>query len=335
MSSTDEAVAAQLAAMRCKGYEIGVNNESKGMLLRQWSAEQVHKGIAWLKRQNVLGEDVYIRPDRSMPSDLILIDDLDTAAVRGLTAKGLEPALVLRTSAGNHQAWIRIAGGAVPPNQRTLIAKALAAELGGDPNAADHAHFGRLAGFTNRKPERMVRGQHPFVKVVDSDPGAVATRSAELLAGSMAELTRLHTVEVKNEVGALLEGLRSQQNGPRSARGQTAGTWYRKAVSRLQERFGEGYDASKADWWLSVGLLKAGYGQDAVAAALREHSPELSARKGRHTGDYLSSTVDKAAVWVELEAKGYKFQDVKHQLLDIAKQRRIGAQGPIFSADRP
>lgn len=334
-SSTDEAVAAQLAAMRCKGYEVGVNNATKGMLLRQWSAEQVRKGVAWLKRQNVLGEDVYIRPDRSMPSDLILVDDLDAAAVRGLAAKGLEPALVLRTSAGNHQAWVRIAGGAVPPNQRTLIAKALAAELGGDPNAADHAHFGRLAGFTNRKLERMVRGQHPFVKVIDSDPGAVATRSAELLSAAMAELTRLHSVEVRAEVGTLLDGLRSQPNGAQSARGLAAGPWYQKAVARLQERFGAGYDASKADWWLSVGMLKAGYGQDAVAAALREHSPGLGARKGRNVGDYLEATVGKASVWIQLEAKGYKFADVKHQLLDLAKQQRGEMERPNFSRPAP
>ena len=45
-------------------------------------------------------------------------------------------------------------------------AKELAKRFGGDLSSADWRHFGRLAGFTNRKPERLLpNGLAPFVRL--------------------------------------------------------------------------------------------------------------------------------------------------------------------------
>ena len=48
----------------------------------------------------------------------------------------------------------------------SLAAKELAKRFGGDLSSADWRHFGRLAGFTNRKPERVLpNGLAPFVRL--------------------------------------------------------------------------------------------------------------------------------------------------------------------------
>ena len=48
----------------------------------------------------------------------------------------------------------------------TWAAKELAKRFGGDLSSADWRHFGRLAGFTNRKPERLLpNGLAPFVRL--------------------------------------------------------------------------------------------------------------------------------------------------------------------------
>ena len=48
----------------------------------------------------------------------------------------------------------------------TWAAKELAKRFGGDLSSADWRHFGRLAGFTNRKPERLLQnGLPPFVRL--------------------------------------------------------------------------------------------------------------------------------------------------------------------------
>ena len=42
----------------------------------------------------------------------------------------------------------------------------MAARYGGDPNSIDWRHFGRLAGFTNRKPQYVDKAErYPFVKI--------------------------------------------------------------------------------------------------------------------------------------------------------------------------
>jgi hypothetical protein len=63
----------------------------------------------------------------------------------------------------------------------TLAAKELARRFGGDPSSADWRNFGRLAGFTNQKPERRLEtGLPPFVRLRECT-GHVYSAAAEFL----------------------------------------------------------------------------------------------------------------------------------------------------------
>jgi hypothetical protein len=68
-------------------------------------------------------------------------------------------------------------------SRTTFIEGALVERFGGDPSSADWRHFGRLAGFTNSKPERQLpSGLEPFARL-RSATGRGYSRAAEFLAG--------------------------------------------------------------------------------------------------------------------------------------------------------
>jgi RepB DNA-primase from phage plasmid len=65
----------------------------------------------------------------------------------------------------------------------TRVAKAVVERFGGDPWSADWRHFGRLAGFTDPKRERLLpSGLRPFARL-RSATGRVYSKAAEFLAG--------------------------------------------------------------------------------------------------------------------------------------------------------
>jgi len=77
--------------------------------------------------------------------------------------------LVIESSPGNYHGWGHLSATPLLPDLATAAARELAEQYGGDLHAADWCHYGRLAGFTNRKPERArADGRPPFVLVRDA-----------------------------------------------------------------------------------------------------------------------------------------------------------------------
>ena len=153
-----KAVQLQLQAMGADLYELGVrvppeisdNGESQMILRNGLTNGEVFEKLDWLAAENAKGHHVYIRP--SGPSQLTLIDDLTRNSLDTLLDTGYTPACVVETSPGNFQAWLKHAW-TLNNDEGTIAAKILAERFGGDPNSADWRHFGRLAGFTNPKPQ--------------------------------------------------------------------------------------------------------------------------------------------------------------------------------------
>ncbi len=170
----------QLAALGCDRYAIGVRDPARGMLTREGSAAEIVAGIGWLKAMNAQGNDIYVRPAGS--SGVILVDDLRAGALKELARDGLTPAAVAETSAGNYQAWVRVSDGPLLPDIATEAAREVAGRYGGDPNSADWRHYGRLAGFTNQKPEHTrADGQQPYVRLREARGGDAPAAAADVL----------------------------------------------------------------------------------------------------------------------------------------------------------
>lgn len=186
---TLQAIGRQLKAMGCERFDIGVRDATTGQMMnREWSAAEVLQNTPWLKRMNAQGNDVYIRPAEQERHGLVLVDDLSEFDLDDMKAEGREPALVVETSPKNYQAWVKVADAA-GGELRGQIARTLASEYDADPASADSRHYGRLAGFTNRKDKHTTRaGYQPWVLLRESK-GKTATAGPALVqqAGQQIE----------------------------------------------------------------------------------------------------------------------------------------------------
>lgn len=286
----------QLEAMGGDEFELGIRDRAGRMLTRVWTRAQTLLSMAWLKRENSQGADVYVRPAGDTSSGLILVDDLDRGAIERMTAEGLEPACVVETSPDNHQVWVRLSRGTIAPELATEAARALAKRYGGDPNSADWKHFGRLAGLTNNKPSRRDgRGRAPYV-LAHASSGRLASRGAELLA-AVAVRQRQRQAEAERDRRA-----QAAQAAQERGSGRDPVQAYQTGWARLYARHGAAADLSRLDFALSADMLKRGFSPDQVALALEQASPELPARKAGHEADYVSRTVRAASQHPEVQA---------------------------------
>ena len=165
------------AALDSHTYDLGVLAEhSMFPRLEALPPSRIVQMLPYLKYRNVQGGNLFFRP--SGESRFTLLDDLSPESLARLNAEGFAPSAVVETSPGNFQAWLKHAQP-LPKELSTLAAKLLAERFGADKGAADWRRFGRMPGFTNRKPKHQnARGLYPFARLVacsrDSFPQAEA-----------------------------------------------------------------------------------------------------------------------------------------------------------------
>jgi hypothetical protein len=179
---TFEAVVKQSRAMGAKAFEIGLfdpNAARRAMLPRLWDLDTLLRSVTWLRLKNAQGRNIYIRP--AGEHSLSLIDDASIQVIEQLKSEGFAPAVVLETSPGNFQGWLHH-GQILPKRLSTFAARLLASRFGGDLASADWRHYGRLAGFTNRKDKyRKTDGTFPYVRLHEAT-GAIYSRAVAFLA---------------------------------------------------------------------------------------------------------------------------------------------------------
>src|ERR1700756_1167544 len=147
---------------------------------RVWDVGQLLRGsvLRFLRARNLQGFDVYVLPFAEYGNAGYILLDLDHATADVLTrmrANGHEPCVVLRTSPGHLQAWIRVSTTPLKAALGAVISKHLAHTYGGDLASTGSCHLGRLAGFTNQKPQRWTITDHaPWVRIVEAR-GALAS----------------------------------------------------------------------------------------------------------------------------------------------------------------
>jgi hypothetical protein len=178
---TATAVEQQIAAMGSELLEVGLYDPDAGggesvMIPRVWDSGTIAKSVPWLRHQNRKGRNIYIRPKGE--HDLSMVDDLTADAISAMKQTGFNPAVIVETSPDNFQAWLKH-NGRLSKEVSTAAARALAEKFGGDRGAADWRHFGRLAGFTNRKAKHLdaSTGLYPYVRLIEATAGNSATRA--------------------------------------------------------------------------------------------------------------------------------------------------------------
>ena len=285
---TAAAVQQQVAAMGSELFEVGLYDPNSGasesvMIPRVWDAETIVKSVPWLRHQNREGRNIYIRPKGE--HDLSMVDDLTMDAISAMKEAGFNPAVIVETSLCNFQAWLKHAEP-LSKELSTAAARALAEKFGGDRGAADWRHFGRLAGFTNRKAKHLdaSTGLYPYVRLIEAS-GSVYPEVERFLADVKSDLERRH---VKQEH---LRRMHLPQAG--ALRPQQL-----KSIDVFRADVRYGGDGTRIDLAYAVYALSHGASVEQVERMIQ--SRDLS-HKGneRRQEDYLARTIKKALDTVE------------------------------------
>lgn len=291
LERTSEAVTRQIVAMGCDVFEVGLFKPDAvgepAMLPRTWDTETLLRSIPWMRLQNLNGRNIYVRPRGE--HNLTLVDDLSSAAVAVMKREGFSPALVVRTSPGNHQVWLK------HPVQLdrelgTAVARTLAERFQGDRGAADWRHFGRLSGFVNRKAKytEKATGLYPFVLLLEAE-GSVYPQAERLLATVSAELERKHE--------------QRERARERAAARTSTSPAVLKSIEGFRSDARYGGDGNRIDLAFAIYAIAHGAGTAEVSAAIR--SRDLS-HKGneRRQDEYVERTIKKAVAAIERHPVG-------------------------------
>jgi hypothetical protein len=303
---TTTAVMAQLDAMGCEFFTVGIHSQEKGQMMnRNFSYDEVIKSIPFLKRMNVTGNNIYVKPDSQKEQhSLILIDDIKPDALADLEKKGLPPVLFLQTSPNNCQAWVKMKDKAIEPNVRTHIAKAIATDYGADSNSADFDHYGRLAGFTNQKPKYMTNGKFPFVQlskatkaVAEPTVSAAYETKARVRLNEEYELTQKAIEKTKKEVEEISKfEVSGKGEGALIQNKSNPDDFFNAMAQTIKDKYKSNLDVSAMDFRIVTAMLVKGFPDASIKGAVVRNSPDLIERKGTHAineggRDYVDLTL--------------------------------------------
>ena len=311
---TGEAIQKQINALGVERFEVGIREAKTGQMMnREWSRAELEQSAPWLKRMNAKGNDVYVRPAGA--HSLVLVDDVKPAMLEKMRRDGFAPAATIETSPGNYQAWVKLSDKPLSADVRRVAAQALAKHYDGDPNSADSRHYGRLAGFTNQKPQHAKDGRQPYVLAHDC-PGKPAERAQALLETVGQGLARAEAEKARSARLEALEGYKSPGHGWHSDPGHE----YQRQAKRLIERYGKTADFSRLDWMIATDMAKSGrFSAQGIAGAIEKHSPEVATRKAGHVEDYAKRTAEKA--WAAPEVQAHRQEQQAEQARQAKRDR--------------
>jgi hypothetical protein len=174
-----EAAQRQMTAMGVDRFVVTLVDAMHGKQEeRRWRKAEVVNSMAWLKRMNARGYDVWIRPDGE--HGLVLLGGLKKKDIQTLRERGFAPAMVVETGREQYQAWVKLSQDALADPLRALAADVLVQGLGRHGANAISRVDGRLAGFTNQQVQRAA-SRHPFVLATEYQ-GKVAPAAPAYLA---------------------------------------------------------------------------------------------------------------------------------------------------------
>jgi hypothetical protein len=261
-------------------YEVGLYRpeaEAEGkavMIPRTWDVDSLLRSIRWLRFQNLEGRNIYVRPKGE--HNLSLIDDLTAGAIHRMKSEGFHPTVVVETSPGNFQAWLKHPRQ-LPRELSTAAARALAAHFGGDLGAADWRHFGRMVAFVNRKAKyRRDDGLFPFVRLREAN-GREYPEGEQFLARVEARVRE--TAQKQGEVRT--KSSRSHASAPA------------RDIESFRQNPNYAGDGTRVDLAYSIYALSQGAAPGQVEAALRSRN---LAHKGseKRQAEYVERTIRKA-----------------------------------------
>lgn len=261
---------------------------------RLWTAQELVRDtvVRFLRANNDRGFNVFFWPYAKGRNAGYIFLDLDEASpqvLQEMRIHGHEPCVVLETSPGHLQAWIRVSTTPLEPPLATTLGRLLAERYHGDRASTDWRHLGRLAGFKNFKPARCeLTGFAPSVHVVHAEP--VLASAAEKMLAAAHEALALYAKQTRSPAASSLP----TPHGGITPEG--AAVVYQRWVQRwrILQRFPQP-DWSIVDLRLARKLLAQHTPPAQVREILRLGSPDFPRNHG-DPEDYLRRTLARAAL---------------------------------------
>ena len=151
--------------MPCDLYRIRLIHSHTRKVLpgeRIWSAVQLAHGarVRFLRLCNREGHDVYLQPfagDHNAGYILVDLDRAEVDIIDTMRANGHRPCVVIETSPGHLQAWVRVSVTPLEPAVATAIGRQLARAYGGDRASIDWRHLGHQSETHTRTSIQRLR----------------------------------------------------------------------------------------------------------------------------------------------------------------------------------
>jgi hypothetical protein len=270
-------------------YQLGLlkyDDDDLPMKTRKYSADKLAdpNTIRYLRLENSQDRNINIVPHG--PHSLTLLDDLSLATITRMKDGGYQPALVVETSPNNFQAWLQH-GQVLPEQVSSTAARMLAQRFNADPSSASWCHYGRLAGFTNRKTKYKdaKTGYFPFVRLHEHT-GVKYDRAEEFVDQVRAGIQREEEEFRKKEEATKHFRWTSTNNSQR-----------RLTISDFRNRSELGGDGNRIDMAYANWALDHGVPEHEVRAEIS--SRDLS-KKGGQRGQkaYLDRTIKAAYKYI-------------------------------------
>jgi hypothetical protein len=261
---------------------------------RLWTAQELARDtvVRFLRTHNERGFNVFFWPyaeGRNAGYIFLDLDDARPQLLQEMRIHGHEPCVVLQTSPGHLQAWIRVSTTPLEPPLATSLGRLLAERYDGDRASTDWRHLGRLAGFRNFKPARCeLTGFAPTVHIVHAEP-VLASAAEKMLAAAQESLT----LYPKRTRSSATSSVPTPHSGITP---EGAAVVYQRWVQRwrIVQRFPQP-DWSIVDLWLARKLLAQQTPPAQVREILRLGSPDFPRDHG-DPEDYLRRTLARAAL---------------------------------------
>ncbi len=255
---------------------LNIEGEKRGFRPRQ-SVSQLKNSLPKLfpgaaERQY----SIIVRPHAEQ-THFIQLDDLDET---GLERVGEAAFLALRTSPGNHQAWVAVSGLSSGEDAKDF-ARRLRKGAGADPSASGAT---RVAGTTNYK--RKYEPDFPTVAICDSSPGRIMTTAQLDALGLVAPL--------EPEKTAAVLPLRPHRVSERGSRQRQWPDYQRCLVGAPPSKSGKGPDRSMADYFWCKMAAQRNWSVEEIAVKLVEVSERAQERVRLKDEGYVTITAQNA-----------------------------------------
>jgi hypothetical protein len=225
------------------------------------------------------GGNLMVRP-MSESSAFIQLDDLTEAKLDHVHPVAF---LMVRTSPGNHQAWIAVPKFA-SDQERKDFTRRVKKQVTADSSATGSV---RLAGTSNFKAKYL--GNFPKVVVIDAVPGHTTTPEALESLGLVAPDDLAPTV-LRFKTASNSKSVGGERSWP---------DYERCVIAAPRSKEGQGPDRSMADFFWCLMAAQRGHSIEDITARLLEVSSKAQERARLHDEGYALITAQNAAAAAE------------------------------------